>query len=101
MKGGRRGGTFVEVRAVVVGFYAAFGVRGVDVEGVQVGADGFDGTEALDEGLDELRERRRKMMLYLCSGSAGFKDLALGRERIALGFVGSVFGCTHCNWGAS
>lgn len=33
--------------AVVVGFDAAIGGGGVDVEGVEVGADGFDGLEGL------------------------------------------------------
>ena len=39
--------TFVEMGAVVISFYAPVGVRGVDVEGVEVGADLFDWGEVL------------------------------------------------------
>ena len=31
--------TFINMRAVVVGFDAAFGIGGVDVEGIEVGTD--------------------------------------------------------------
>ena len=45
--GGRGMSTFVEVGAVVVGFYASAGIGGVDMEGVEVGTDLFDWGEVL------------------------------------------------------
>ena len=38
---------FVEVGTVVVGLDTSFGIRSIDVKGIQVSADGLDRSEAL------------------------------------------------------
>ena len=39
--------TFIYMRAVVVGFDAALGIGGVDVEGIEVGTDLFEWCKVL------------------------------------------------------
>lgn len=39
--------SFIQMRAVMVSFNATFRVRGVDMEGIEMGAYSFDGAEAL------------------------------------------------------
>ena len=41
---------FVEVRAVVIRFYTTRRVRSIDVEGIEMGADRFNGGKVLTKG---------------------------------------------------
>ena len=72
-----------EVAAVVVGLDNAGRVRGVDVEGVEVGADVLEGGEVLGQSVSRMCIRYPNTETCLCHGGARLKDGALGAARLA------------------
>lgn len=84
----------------MVGFDDALRVVGIDVEGIEMGADGPDGGEVLDAAIVVTGQngevarvpQATNQSTHLRQASAHFQDLALGGALIACDFRGSHLG---------